>query len=102
MTTWVLQKESMTNPYAVRNADRIMTPALRIYPELVDANIRAALRMMNGDANRWRLRLKTAKIPSVIRQMIAQGVRCFKCATTLELLTACRSGRGRCSWSPSR
>jgi D-serine deaminase-like pyridoxal phosphate-dependent protein len=28
----------------------------------------------------------------VIRQMLAHNVRCFKCATTLELLTACEAG----------
>lgn len=81
-----------TSPYALRNADSILTPALLVYPELVDANIRATLRLMNGDADRWRPHIKTAKIVSVIRQMIAHGVRCFKCSTTLELLTACEAG----------
>ena len=81
-----------TNLYSFSGADRILTPALVVYPELVDANIRATLRMAGGDANRWRPHIKTAKIASVIRQMIAQGVRCFKCSTTLELLTACEAG----------
>lgn len=78
--------------YEVRNAGNLLTPALLVYPELVDANIRATLQLMNGDANRWRPHIKTAKIASVIRQMIGHGVRCFKCATTLELLTACEAG----------
>ncbi len=47
---------------------------------------------MKGDAKRWRPHIKTAKIASVIRQMIGHHVRCFKCATTLELLTACEAG----------
>lgn len=81
-----------TNIYALRAADRILTPALLVYPELVDANIRATLRLMEGDPNRWRPHIKTAKISSVIRQMISHGVRCFKCSTTLELLTACEAG----------
>jgi D-serine deaminase-like pyridoxal phosphate-dependent protein len=78
--------------YEFRDAEKLLTPALLVYPEIVDANIRATLRLMNGDANRWRPHIKTAKIASVIRQMIAHGVRSFKCATTLELLTACEAG----------
>lgn len=80
------------NPYIVREADRILTPALLVYPEIVEANIQATLRMMNGDPNRWRPHIKTAKISSVIQQMIANGIRTFKCATTLELITACEAG----------
>src|SRR4051812_14190862 len=86
------QKKQMNNPYELNNAGNILTPALLIYPELVDANIQATLKMMGGDADRWRPHIKTAKIASVIRQMIAHGVRCFKCATTLELVTACEAG----------
>jgi D-serine deaminase-like pyridoxal phosphate-dependent protein len=78
--------------YEFKGADQLLTPALLVYPELVDANIRATLRLMNGDANRWRPHIKTAKIASVIGQMIGHGVRSFKCATTLELLTACDAG----------
>ena len=91
----VRYRESM-NPsrsvYEVRNAGDLLTPALLVYPDLVDANILTTLKMMGGDANRWRPHIKTAKIASVIGQMIGHGVRCFKCATTLELLTACDAG----------
>jgi D-serine deaminase-like pyridoxal phosphate-dependent protein len=83
-----------TNQYAFRGADRLLTPALLIYPELVDANIRATLRLTGGDPNRWRPHIKTAKIGSVVRQMMNHGIRCFKCSTTLELLTACEVGAG--------
>jgi len=69
-----------------------MTPALLIYPAVVRANIEATLRMAGGDANRWRPHLKTAKIPAVIRMLIAAGVRNVKCSTTLELLVACQEG----------
>jgi len=83
---------TMKNIYQLREADRIQTPALLVFPELVDANIEATLRMMNGDADRWRPHIKTAKIASVIRRMIAHGVSAFKCSTTLELVTACEAG----------
>ncbi len=78
--------------YQVEDGDRILTPALLIYPEMVEANIRATLKMAGGDANRWRPHIKTAKIPAVLRQLLANGVRNFKCSTTLELLTACETG----------
>jgi D-serine deaminase-like pyridoxal phosphate-dependent protein len=81
-----------TGAYEFQDARNLLTPALLVYPEFVDANIQATLRMMNGDANRWRPHIKTAKIASVIRQMIAHGVLSFKCATTLELMTACEAG----------
>lgn len=78
--------------YAVANADRILTPALLIYPALVDRNLEATLRLVKNDPNRWRPHIKTAKLGFVVRAMIERGIRNFKCATTLELLTACQSG----------
>jgi D-serine deaminase-like pyridoxal phosphate-dependent protein len=84
--------DEQTAVYALKAADRILTPALLIYPELVDTNIRATLRLTGGDPDRWRPHIKTAKIGYVIRQMISHGIRNFKCSTTLELLTACEAG----------
>jgi D-serine deaminase-like pyridoxal phosphate-dependent protein len=81
-----------TDLYALKDAGRILTPALLIYPRLVDANIRATLRLAGGDPNRWRPHIKTAKIASVISQMTGHGIQNFKCSTTLELLTACEAG----------
>jgi D-serine deaminase-like pyridoxal phosphate-dependent protein len=45
-----------------------------------------------GDADRWRAHIKTAKLGYTVRLLLEHGVRTFKCATTLELLVACRSG----------
>src|ERR1700723_3858769 len=78
--------------YALKTPERILTPALLIYPKLVNANIQATLRLTGGDPDRWRPHIKTAKIGYVIRQMIAHGIRNFKCSTPLELLTACEAG----------
>jgi D-serine deaminase-like pyridoxal phosphate-dependent protein len=79
-------------PYEIDDVDRILTPALLIYPELVDANIKATLTMLGGDPNRWRPHIKTAKIGAILRQLMDHGVINFKCSTTLELLTACQVG----------
>ena len=78
--------------YLVKDAERIVTPALLIYPKMVEQNIRITLGMVGNDPQRWRPHIKTAKLGAVIRQMIGQGIHQFKCATTLELLTACQMG----------
>ncbi len=78
--------------YRVRDLSRVQTPALLLYPTFVDTNIQATLQAMNGDANRWRPHVKTAKSSEIVRRLIAHGVRQFKCATTLELLTTCEAG----------
>ena len=69
-----------------------MTPALAIYPEFIEANIDATLRLLNNDANRWRPHVKTAKLGYTMKRLVERGVRAGKCATTLELLTACEAG----------
>src|SRR5690349_4463740 len=78
--------------YRIDDVNRVMTPALAIYPEIVDENIKTTLRLLNGDANRWRPHVKTAKLGFVMKRFIEHGILNFKCATTLELLTACENG----------
>ena len=78
--------------YRIKNAGQVLTPALLIYPAIVDANIRATLRMVGNDPNRWRPHIKTAKLAAILRQLLAHNVENFKCSTTLELLTACETG----------
>lgn len=78
--------------YRLRDLDEVMTPALAIYPEMVDTNIEATLRLLGGDAARWRPHVKTAKVGAIMRRLTERGVRHFKCATTLELSTACQAG----------
>ena len=77
--------------YRIDNAASIMTPALVIYPDAVDENIEITLRLL-GDPNRWRPHVKTAKIGAVMRQLTHKGIHHFKCAITLELITACEAG----------
>jgi len=73
----------------VGGTDEILTPALVIYPEIVEANIAATLHLLDGDPNRWRPHVKTAKLASVMRRLVDRDIRQFKCATALELVTAC-------------
>jgi D-serine deaminase-like pyridoxal phosphate-dependent protein len=78
--------------YRLADASNVLTPALAIYPAIVDANIAATLRLVGGNPNRWRPHVKTVKLAYVERRMVAAGVTACKCATTLELATACEAG----------
>jgi len=78
--------------YLIEGAERVLTPALAIYPEIVDSNIRATLRLMDGNANRWRPHIKTTKLRSMMKRFVDHGIVNFKCSTTLELSTVCEAG----------
>src|SRR5580700_4328954 len=78
--------------YVVNGFDDILTPALLVYPEVIESNIDRTLHLLEGNADRWRAHIKTAKLAFTLKMLIARGVRNFKCATTLELLTACECG----------
>ena len=78
--------------FRISNIDNVLTPALVVYPEMVGSNIASTLRLLGGDADRWRAHIKTAKLAYTLRMLVERGCRNLKCATTLELLVACRSG----------
>jgi len=80
--------------YRASSLDDVLTPALLLYPEIVASNVARTLELLDGDANRWRVHIKTAKLGYTLRMLVERGIRHFKCATTLELLVACRSGAG--------
>jgi D-serine deaminase-like pyridoxal phosphate-dependent protein len=78
--------------YSIAGADEALTPALVLYPDIVASNIERTLDLMGGDANRIRVHVKTAKLGYSIRLLVNRNIRAFKCATTLELVTACENG----------
>ncbi len=78
--------------YKVSGIEDVMTPALVVYPEIITSNIERTLALLGGDAERWRVHIKTAKLGYTVRMMVERGIRNFKCATTLELLVACQCG----------
>lgn len=71
--------------YALPAADlaRILSPALVIHLDLVRANLRRMLAHV-GSAERWRPHVKTTKTPEVFAELLAAGLRHFKCATLRE------------------
>jgi D-serine deaminase-like pyridoxal phosphate-dependent protein len=81
----------MTTPwYAVDNVAEIPSPALLIYPERVEENIRRMV-LLAGGVGRLRPHMKTNKLPEVIRMHLDQGITKFKCATIAEaeMIAAC-------------
>jgi D-serine deaminase-like pyridoxal phosphate-dependent protein len=78
--------------YEFEEARDILTPALVIYPGLVTANIDATIKRLGGGPDQWRPHVKTAKLAFVMKQLLGSGIRNFKAATTLELLTLCELG----------
>ena len=88
----MLSEFSWDRCYRVSDVDQVLTPALVMYPDVIASNIERTLHLLGGDADRWRVHIKTAKLGFTLRMLVERGVRNFKCATTLELLVACQSG----------
>ncbi len=85
--------EVSANPFEQRDAaayalpqevlDELQTPALVVYLDRVRENVARMIDYVGG-ADRWRPHLKTTKLPEVWAELLAAGVRQFKCATTRE------------------
>jgi D-serine deaminase-like pyridoxal phosphate-dependent protein len=69
--------------YVVDNADEIPSPALLVYPDRAEENVRRMIRQA-GSVGRLRPHMKTNKLPEVIRMQMDQGITKFKCATVAE------------------
>lgn len=88
----VLSAFPWNEKYRVSASDDVLTPALIVYPDVVASNIECTLKLLDHNADRWRVHIKTSKLGYTLRMLLERGVRNFKCATTLELLTACELG----------
>ena len=69
--------------FTVDNVDEIDSPALLVYKEQVQQNIRHAIDMV-GDVAKLRPHVKTNKMAEVCQMMIDAGISKFKCATIAE------------------
>jgi D-serine deaminase-like pyridoxal phosphate-dependent protein len=88
----ILSEFKWDERYRVSSIEDVLTPALVIYPDVIASNIDQTLKLLGGEADRWRVHIKTAKLALTLGMLVDRGIRNFKCATTLELLVACRSG----------
>ncbi len=67
----------------IENVSELATPALVVYPDRVDENLRRMIALAGG-AGRLRPHVKTHKMPDVVRRKLALGITKFKCATIAE------------------
>jgi D-serine deaminase-like pyridoxal phosphate-dependent protein len=74
----------VSNPwYLADGEENIPTPALLIFPERIEENLRHMIEIA-GSVERLRPHLKTHKMKEVTRMQIAAGIGKFKCATIAE------------------
>lgn len=69
--------------YTVTNIDTVDTPAVLIFPDRVEENIRRMIGSID-DIARLRPHVKTHKSDEVSQLMLAAGIQRFKCATIAE------------------
>jgi len=69
--------------YKIENPDQVDSPALVVYPAIVEDNIQL-VKKIAGDVNKLRPHVKTNKIADVCRMMMQAGITKFKCATIAE------------------
>lgn len=73
----------MDNRYCIADAEKLITPALVYYPDIIEANIDKMIEMAGGP-DRLCPHVKTFKTPQVVQMLIKKGIRSFKCATIAE------------------
>ena len=69
--------------YNIQNIHQIDSPALVVYPHLIQKNINRMIEIV-GDVNRLRPHIKTHKMAEVVEMQIKNGINKFKCATIAE------------------
>ena len=69
--------------HEVVNVREVASPALLLYPDRIEENIRRMLQIAGG-AERLRPHVKTHKLAEVVRMQMAHGITKFKCATIAE------------------
>jgi D-serine deaminase-like pyridoxal phosphate-dependent protein len=77
--------------YKPSNYASIYTPAVLVYPERIEENIRRMIALAGG-AERLRPHVKTHKMAEIISLQVAHGIKKFKCATLTELVLVAENG----------
>ena len=77
--------------HRLANPDEIPSPALLIYPDRVEENIRRMIAMA-GTADRLRPHVKTHKLGEIVQLQLKAGITRFKCATIAEAEMLAQAG----------
>ncbi len=83
--------KSDINWYEAENIHEVPSPALLVYPDRIESNIRKMIEI-SGDVNRLRPHVKTHKMPEIIRLQIKHGITKFKCCTIPEAEMCAKNG----------
>ena len=79
-----IQRESLMDAkYAIADTSNILSPALLVYREILDRNLRKMIEIAK-DMRRLRPHCKTHKMPAVTKIELAMGITKHKCATFAE------------------
>ncbi len=83
----------MTDWFRITNEVDVPSPALLLYPDRIEENLRRMIALAGG-ADRLRPHVKTHKLPQVIALKLRAGITKFKTATIAEAeMTASAGGR---------
>jgi D-serine deaminase-like pyridoxal phosphate-dependent protein len=77
--------------YLPGNAADVFSPALLVYPDRIECNIKKMLEIA-GSIHKLRPHVKTHKIPEIIKLQMKHGIYKFKCATISETEMVARCG----------
>jgi D-serine deaminase-like pyridoxal phosphate-dependent protein len=80
--------------YSVADPDALETPAMLLFQDMMDHNIRSACEIVGGGGNLM-THVKTHKSEAVARRQLELGIEGFKCATLKELEMVLRAGARR-------
>ena len=72
------------NGYCVLDPDSLETPAMVLFEERLEHNIKAVCELVGGGENLF-AHVKTHKCGAVVRKQVEHGITAFKCATLKEL-----------------
>ncbi len=75
----------------IENEDAVPSPALLVYPERIDENLRWMIALA-GDVERLRPHIKTHKMPQLVARQMELGITKCKCATIAEAEMAAGAG----------
>ncbi len=77
--------------YQLHDPDQLITPCLLVYPDIVQSNLEAAIRIV-GDVDRLRPHVKTHKTPEVVKMQLEMGIQKHKCSTLREAAMVAAEG----------
>ena len=79
-----------SNWYEINTVEDVISPALVVYPDRIEANIKMMIQIAGG-TDSLRPHIKTHKIAEIINLQLKHGITKFKCATIAEatLLAKC-------------